>query len=499
MKAGKIASLFLASVLGAVSAAICAFVLHVPELHASLHLNSPALESILLFVILFGTYALFLFPLGVSIDRSLSRLRQHLESTPEDRIGEKSLGEGPRWMRPVIGAFAAALDRFNDDQRELRNELRNSETKKHLAEAQKKQREAVLHTLRDAVIVTDDRDQIVMINEAASRIFGLDLKQVARRPVEEVLTDIKLCRLIRDTRQLGRIGEARHGEVKITPDNAADTLQESCEGTYDVCLVCIEEKTGEVGGVVAILHDLTRERELAQLKTDFVSKASHELRTPLSSIRAYIEMLIDGEAETEQSRQDFYRIIQDEADRLSRLIDNLLNISRIEAGIIQLELHEHRLTLLIERAIRAMEPHAREKNITLEMKLDADDLVVECDRDMVYQVILNLLSNAVKYTPADGRIMITATEDELTRSIVVSVIDSGLGIPPDAQSKIFEKFYRVNNYKQLAKGTGLGLTLCKHIVETLHHGHIDVESKLGMGSKFWFSLPIRQQGSRSAA
>ena len=127
------------------------------------------------------------------------------------------------------------------------------------------------------------------------------------------------------------------------------------------------------------------------------------------------------------------------------------------------------------------------------------DLGVEGDRGMLYQVVLNLLSNAVKYTPEGGRVTVSADSDNLTRCVLVSVSDTGLGIPPDALDKVFDKFYRVENYKRVAKGTGLGLSLCKHIVETLHNGQIGVESKLGMGSKFWFTVPMRYAGSRVAA
>jgi two-component system phosphate regulon sensor histidine kinase PhoR len=257
----------------------------------------------------------------------------------------------------------------------------------------------------------------------------------------------------------------------------------------------VENHKHEVGGVVTILHDLTRERELSQMKSDFVSKASHELRTPLSSIRAYVEMLVDGEASDEKSRQEFYRIMQNETDRLSRLIDNMLNISRIEAGIVQIERENVDIKALVARAASTLGPAAKEKSIALHQRLAGVDLCVEGDADMLYQVVLNLVSNAVKYTPDGGRVTISADSDNLTRSVLVSVADTGLGIPPDALPKLFDKFFRVENYKRVAKGTGLGLSLCKHIVETVHHGQIGVESKLGMGSKFWFNVPMRYAGS----
>jgi two-component system phosphate regulon sensor histidine kinase PhoR len=268
---------------------------------------------------------------------------------------------------------------------------------------------------------------------------------------------------------------------------------------FDVTLSCVENHKREVGGVVSILHDLTRERELSQLKSDFVSKASHELRTPLSSIRAYVEMLVDGEASDEKARQEFYRIMQNETERLSRLIDNMLNISRIEAGIVQIDRENVDIKALIARAMHTIEPQAREKNISLHERMTNVDLCVEGDADMLYQVVLNLMSNSVKYTPEGGRVTVSADSDNLTRSVLVSVNDTGLGIPPDALPKLFDKFFRVENYKRVAKGTGLGLSLCKHIVETVHHGQIGVDSKLGMGSKFWFSVPMIYAGARVAA
>ena len=268
---------------------------------------------------------------------------------------------------------------------------------------------------------------------------------------------------------------------------------------FDVTLACIEDHKHEVAGVVTILHDLTRVREISQMKSDFVSKASHELRTPLSSIRAYVEMLVDGEAHDETARREFYRIMQNETDRLGRLIDNMLNISRIEAGIVQIERENVDFKSLIDRAVNTLEPQAREKKISLLTKLSEVDLTVEGDGDMLHQVVLNLVSNAIKYTPDGGRITISADSDNLTRCVVFSVSDTGLGIPPDSMGRLFEKFYRVENYKRVAKGTGLGLSLCKHIVETLHHGQIGVESELGLGSRFWALIPMRYAGSQTAA
>jgi two-component system, OmpR family, phosphate regulon sensor histidine kinase PhoR len=447
--------------------------------------------------LLFILFAAVLIPLGVLLDRSVSRVQHYIEGVATD---EKHGGAyvGPQWLTPITHAFVGAVDQFHQREQDLRAEIRELEIRHRVSEAERRQIEAVLHALRDAVIVTDAFNEIVMVNETAAEILGFKREDVIHQPISQVINDERLCRLIDDARQTANFADCRHIEHEIPQD--AEYPQKNQPGVlYDVTLSCVANHKNEVAGVVAILRDLTREREISQMKSDFVSKASHELRTPLSSIRAYVEMLVDGEAEDEQSRQEFYRIIQDETDRLGRLIDNMLNISRIEAGIVQIERERVDMKELIDRAINTLEPHAREKEISLHCKTTNVDLCVEGDPDMLYQVVLNLTSNAVKYTPEGGRVTVAGDTDNLTGSVLISVSDTGLGIPPDSLPRIFDKFYRVENYKRVAKGTGLGLSLCKHIVETVHHGQIGVESQLGMGSKFWFTIPMRYAGAKRAA
>ena len=209
-------------------------------------------------------------------------------------------------------------------------------------------------------------------------------------------------------------------------------------------------------------------------------------------------MLVDGDAQDEGTRQDFYGVISTETQRLQRMIDNLLNISQIEAGLMHIERTQVDFQELVERAVTNMKPQAKEKNLEIHSQIAEVDLSVVGDSDMLYQVIVNLLSNAIKYTPEGGRITVAADTDNLTRSLHFSVSDTGLGIAPDQTGKVFDKFFRVENYRKVAKGTGLGLNLCQHIIETLHNGQIGLESTLGMGSKFWFSIPV-DRGQRKAA
>ena len=228
------------------------------------------------------------------------------------------------------------------------------------------------------------------------------------------------------------------------------------------------------------------------MKNDFVSNVSHELRTPLASIKAYIEMLIDGEADDEKTKREFYEVIQNESNRLSRLIDNILNISRIESGLVKINKQPQSLTVILKEAIEVIAPQAKGKQITLLEQLTPVFYQTIADRDMLYQAVLNLLSNAVKYTPEAGTITIQTEVDESKKLVSARISDTGVGIPPKDLPFVFDKFYRVEANSRMAKGTGLGLSLVKHIVETVHHGRIFVESTQGKGSTFGFELDLAE-------
>jgi two-component system phosphate regulon sensor histidine kinase PhoR len=244
--------------------------------------------------------------------------------------------------------------------------------------------------------------------------------------------------------------------------------------------------------VVAVLHDMTREKEVAEMKNDFVSNVSHELRTPLASIKAYVEMLIDGEADDEKTKREFYDVISNEANRLGRLIDNILNISRIESGLVKVNKQPQSLTIIIKEAIEVIAPQAQGKNINLTEQLTPVFYQTLADRDMLYQAILNLLSNAVKYTAEGGTITIATAVDEGSKKVVTRISDTGVGIPPKDLPFVFDKFYRAEANNRMAKGTGLGLSLVKHIIETVHRGRLFVESTVGKGSTFGFELDLSE-------
>jgi two-component system phosphate regulon sensor histidine kinase PhoR len=399
----------------------------------------------------------------------------------------------PDDLGPALGEALSAARRGAVDA-ELR--ARELEIRLKIADAEREHVQAIIYSISDAVLVTDPYDELVLANESAARTFKFSLDGAPHTPVRQLLRDPKLIELIRQVRQGGGRGGRRVVEHQVRTDG--DAVK-----TYQVTLSAVAERpepdgTGGAGrpaaeqppGVVAVLHDVTHERAIAQLKNDFVSNVSHELRTPLASIKAYVELLVDGEAQDEQTKREFYEVIQNEANRLGRLIDNILNISKIESGLVKVDRRPQSLTVIVKDALEVIGPQAERKQITVVEQLTPVCYQASADRDMLYQAVLNLLSNAVKYTPEGGRVTVETAVDEARRKVITRVTDTGVGIPPKDLPFIFDKFYRAEANSRMASGTGLGLSLVKHIIETVHHGRILVDSQVGKGSCVGFELDL---------
>jgi two-component system phosphate regulon sensor histidine kinase PhoR len=211
------------------------------------------------------------------------------------------------------------------------------------------------------------------------------------------------------------------------------------------------------------------------------------MKTPLAGIKAYVELLVDGDAEDEETQEEFLNVINGQANRLQRLVDNMLNLARIEAGVVNVNKQTLSLNELLEEALNVVQPAAEAKQIELARDLSPMYLGVLADRDMLLQSAINLLSNAVKYTREGGRVtMRSRLEDDRVR---FDVQDTGVGLSQEDCQRVFDKFYRVRKDKDMASGTGLGLPLAKHIVEDVHGGRLTVESTLGEGSTFAVTMP----------
>lgn len=396
-------------------------------------------------------------------------------------VGEPGPGELGRFTEALNVVLGVAQKQIEAKTMSLREE----QIRTRVLQADKQHMEAVLNSIADAVLVTNAFGDVTLANGAAESALDFRFEKGQRQPLAQIIDDNGLLTAVEQLRCSERLVPRK--VLELDRGSNGETR------TYKTTISAVRMKFGEreeLSGLVAVFHDVTREREVARLKNDFVSKVTHELRTPLSSIRAYVEMLVDGEAEDPKTQAEFYKIIDSESDRLARMIDNILNISRIEAGVIKVEKKNLALTGIIKDAVDCLKPQAAEKDLTLEGELSPMFFQVYADHDMLYQAVLNVISNAIKYTPAGGRIDVTSGLEE--GLAVVRVRDNGMGIPAEDLPHLFTKFYRVGANKKAAKGTGLGLALVKEIIETLHHGKVTVESAVGKGTTFVLQLPVSE-------
>jgi two-component system phosphate regulon sensor histidine kinase PhoR len=244
-----------------------------------------------------------------------------------------------------------------------------------------------------------------------------------------------------------------------------------------------------VSGCLAVIHDITQIRRLETVRRDFVANVSHELKTPLTSIKGFVETLRDGAIEDKENSRTFLDIIQDHADRLDKLVNDLLVLSRLESEEIFLDRTTFNMKKQVDEVLMGFQSLLKKRGISVKNEL-SDSLSVDADKDRMVQVVTNLMDNAIKFNKTDGYVKIYGFDDGTGIRIVFE--DSGCGIPVKDMPRIFERFYRVDKARSREMGgTGLGLSIVKHIIE-LHGGEVGVESIEGAGSKFWFTLPAHK-------
>ena len=428
------------------------------------------------------------------------------------------------------GTYVVSILRNITDLARAREEIEESYRTLRLAQAEVRDErhrlDLIIDSVADPILVTDPEGDIVLLNEPAERLFTIPITahESAQRNVRA--NGANFTSFVSNV--LTRTGEQRYrGEIQLTDPSSGRALPvEALAGT-------ILSEQGELVWVVTILHDLTEaiekevlydrlkqasaelERkvqeataELAQqnellrrqhieleqasaLKSQFLANISHEFRTPLNAILGYTHMLLYGVtgAVTDPQRKSLTRI-DSNSRHLLALINDILDITRIEAGRMPLNLSRFRVSELIDEVMAELEPIIRRSNLTVTMKMGAKLPVVKTDRQKVKQIVLNLLSNALKFTPS-GSVTIGATVDRKTDAVNIIVRDTGVGIPEESHSKIFEDFRQLDNSPTRGYGgTGLGLSICRRLAQMLG-GSIEVTSRLGEGSVFTLRLPVR--------
>jgi len=353
---------------------------------------------------------------------------------------------------------------------------------------------AILRSMVEGVGVIDAQERLVFSNRAFLEILNLDAASSEGRPLIEV---------IRNTELLGLIRKALGGEEGLQSDIVMGTVQQRSFSVTAAPVKALEAGavadrslptkldsavSEKPSGAIVVLHDVTELRRLERVRQDFVANVSHEFKTPLTAIQGFAETLLAGAIEDPRNNRRFLEIIRDHAVRLARLTDDLLKLARIEAGKLEVQFSPVGVVDLAERCAETALLKANRKQILLEIDIPPGLPPVRGDAGLLRDVLQNLLDNAIQYTPSGGRIHLSASTRE--REVVITVADTGIGIPLADQERIFERFYRVDAARSReAGGTGLGLSIAKHIVE-VHGGRLLVDSEVGAGSKFSFSIPL---------
>ena len=354
---------------------------------------------------------------------------------------------------------------FNDMMEQLAGQLAT-------VTEQQRQFASVLEIMADGVLITDDRGLVNLINPAAMRLLRTNKETALGRSFAEVVRHHQLielwqeCRLERREKvEAVEIGRELFVQAVVTP---------------------YQEKGAR--GYLVILQDLTAVRRLQTIRRDFVSNISHELRTPLASLRAVIETLLDGALEDPPAAQRFLDRAGQEVDVLTQMVEELLELSRIESGQVPLRLAPTAIADLVLVPLERLSSQAQRADVELILDLPSPLPQVLADAERVQQVVTNLLHNAIKFTPPHGKVIIRAIDQR--QEILISVQDTGIGIPAEDLPRIFERFYKSDRARTRSRGgTGLGLAICRHLIRA-HNGRIWVKSQEGNGSTFFFSLPV---------
>jgi PAS domain S-box-containing protein len=408
------------------------------------------------------------------------------------RIQVKASGE----IGTLAETFNQMTDKLSESYQALEQKVR--ERTKDLEAAQiklqesVKQDEALLASIGDGVIATDQAGYIIWINKVAEEMLKLGDTQVIGRKYDTLwhLEGQKGEQLKQEEQPIYQAitsGRAIHNSDYdyVRKDEAGKELVRFAVALTVAPVVL----NGKLIGTVHVFRDVTHERQVDRMKTEFISLASHQLRTPLSAIRWFTEMLLSGDAgELSPEQNDFAHNIYDSADRMIELVNSLLNISRIESGRIIVDPKPTDLTQLVNGVVNDLKAKTEEKKQTLIVSVHKDLPKVNLDPRLIGQVYMNFLTNAIKYTPKGGEISVFVSRKG--EELVSQITDNGYGIPKEQHGRVFQKFFRAENIVKVeTDGTGLGLYLVKAIIES-SGGRVWFESEEGKGTTFWFTLPM---------
>ncbi|SKC69328.1 ATP-binding protein [Maledivibacter halophilus] len=391
------------------------------------------------------------------------------------------------------GDYSQQLDIEGDDEIAKLAEEFNIMTKKLQSyeilnikklKGEKQKAEAIVESIGDGIIVTNEEHKLLLVNRAAEKVLNIREKDVLSKHFLEVIKREDIFEMIDKVKNRKDTHEyKKYRDVTIKDENETKH--------YRINVKPIITRDGENIGVVTLMQNITKLKEVDQIKSEFVSTVSHEFRTPLTSISMGVGLLLDQiPGNINEDQRELIEAIKEDSERLKNLVTELLDLSRIESGKIQMDIIPHDIKDIVNSAVKPFKMQAEERNTSIDIDVKENMAKVKADYNKISWVLTNLIGNALRYVPRDGTGKIQIKAKQTVNKMLISVVDNGKGIPEEYQQKIFEKFIQVRDKNGETNGsTGLGLAISKEIVNA-HGGEIWVQSKLGEGSTFYFTLSI---------
>ncbi|QPJ62348.1 MAG: PAS domain-containing protein [Candidatus Nitronauta litoralis] len=420
----------------------------------------PLSFAVLLFA-LFAGFMLFYFSKGV------------VRHVGQVKSGAERFAEGDFSFRLPL----TEIREFDGLSQALNNMAAQLDDRIRTITEQRNEQEAILTSMVEGVFAIDPDEIVIHLNQAAGRLFGINPQQAQGKPLQAVVRNTQLLDFVKKALSSGDLLER---DIELIWEGQVRFLQ--TRGTI------LRNTRNESIGAVFVLYDITRLRKLETMRRDFVANVSHELKTPITSIKGFVETLLDGALESPEDTRRFLGIVSKQAERLNAIIEDLLSLSRIEQDSETREIvkQDCQLREVLENAIGDCSPKANAKDIFLNLECDTK-LRAKVNPPLLEEAVVNLVDNAIKYSDSQKRVEIAAIRDN--GEVVIQVKDQGRGIDTQHLPRLFERFYRVDKARSRQMGgTGLGLAIVKHITQA-HGGSVDVESNPGSGSIFSIHLP----------
>ena len=410
-------------------------------------------------------------------------------------VGVKNIAAGNFQQRidlPFGGELGELIVNFNEMAERLeRYEEQNIEE----LTAEKAKLETLVSTIADGALLLDTDLKIILVNPTAKRIFGWEGKDLDNQDLLQHLPPVVTVKLAQPLKEIAAADSEEKDSTEHHKELRISLKSSTQQRTLRVLLIrVLGQQKENVKGIAMTVQDITREVELNEAKSQFISNVSHELRTPLFNIKSFIETLFEyGEDLTEKEQQEFLETANHETDRLTRLVNDVLDLSRLESSKTY-RLDPVDIAQPIEQTLRTYQLNAKDKEIKLSSELEADLPAVLGHYDLLLQVLTNLVGNSLKFTSSGGKVVIRAygLNTQSNSRVRVEISDTGIGIESEDQKAIFERFFRVENRVHTLEGTGLGLSIVKNIMEK-HNTTVHLISEVGVGTTFWFDLALYQQ------